>query len=99
MNRSTFKDVQPHIFYSFRDFHEENPKIFRLFRKFAYQLKRAGKAQYGAKAIMERIRWHLAVETNDEDFKINNNYTSCYARLLVANNQRFKGFFELRSTQ
>jgi hypothetical protein len=99
MNRALFRDIQPHVVRTFFSFHQQNPKVYRLFSKYAYQLKRSGQTQYGAKAIMERIRWHLAVETTGEDFKLNNNFTSCYARLLMTRNQRFKSFFEVRSTR
>lgn len=99
MDRVLFRDIQPHVVKSFFNFHNKNPRIYRLFNRYARDLRVAGKSQYGAKAIMERIRWHLAVETTGEDFKINNNYTSCYARLMMTKNRRFKNFFELRSTR
>jgi hypothetical protein len=94
---AAFSDIQPHIVQQFWDFHKSNPKVFELFREYCHQLRAAGRNQYGAKAVMERIRWHLEVETRGDDFKINNNYSSCYARLLLTQEPAFRSFFHVRS--
>lgn len=77
----------------FWQYHTENPEVFQLFLRFARQAKRAGMKRYGAKSIVERIRWHIAIETNDPEYKLNNNYTSRYARLLEREYPEFEGFF------
>jgi len=44
-------------------------------------------------------RYELALNTNApvSTFKLNNNYTACYARLLMERNpEDLAGFFELR---
>ena len=80
----------------FERYHRENPQVFELFRRFAFDAKRTGR-RIGAKAIMERIRWEMNLTTRDsEGFKINNNYTSRYVRLLEEKYPEFKGFFEKR---
>lgn len=93
-----FQGVAPHIVDSFLKFHETNPKVYSMFKIFACQLRQGGLSHYGSKAIMERIRWHFEVEHKQKDFKVNNNYASCYARLLMREAPEFKGFFELRNT-
>jgi len=95
-----FAMVASHIFHRFWGYHQENPQVFKLFVTFARQLKTAGREYYGAKAIMERIRWHVSVETRGEDFKIGNNHTSCYARLLcVVYPEEFPlNFFNFRNS-
>lgn len=80
----------------FAKFHEANPEIYVLFEQFARQAKAAGFKHYGAKSIVERIRWHCQVETHNGGFKINNNLTSRYARLLAADHPEFKDFFRNR---
>jgi hypothetical protein len=75
---------------------KENPDIFILFVRYASQAMRAGRKHFGAKMIIERIRWYSQVETTDKDFKINDHYTSRYARLFETVYPEFKGFFELR---
>lgn len=81
----------------FREFHAANPHVYELFVQFAKQVRATGRSKYSADAVMHRIRWHLNVETRSFDgFKINNNFASRYARLLIAEQPDFEGFFELR---
>lgn len=94
----SFSDLNPSIVRKFWKYHSANPAVFELFRKFSNELKRSGRKHYGAKAVMERIRWHFAVETVGDDFKLNNNYTSCYARLMVLQDDSFDGFFAMRTS-
>lgn len=78
-------------------FHAENPHIYDLFVKFAAHAKNSGHQHYSAKGIFERLRWHMNVETNSADgFKLNNNYTSRYARMLMEHDSTFRGFFRTR---
>jgi hypothetical protein len=81
---------------AFRKFHQENPDVFWLFQKFAEQALKAGCSEFGAKAIWERMRWHSLVETRGDNYKLNNSYTTYYARLLELTDERFLGFFEFR---
>jgi hypothetical protein len=80
----------------FWEYHRANPHVFILFARFAMQVKHNGHDHYSAKAIFERVRWHFSVETTGEDFKLNNNYTSRYARLLAEEYPEFEGFFRNR---
>lgn len=82
----------------FWDYHEENPDVYRQLRDLALQMRRRGVSQYGIKGLFEVLRWHRALETKDDaGFKLNNNYTSFYARLLMDNEPELAGFFELRT--
>lgn len=93
-----FEDIQPHIRVRFWTYHLENPHILDLFIKYARLAKQAGYKKYGVGSIQERIRWHLDVETRGDQFKINNNYRSCYGRLVsILLPDEFKDFFEFRS--
>jgi len=83
----------------FRQYHFEHPEVFKFFAQFALQLKHKGFKHFGAKAIMERIRWEVALQTGRDGFKINNNYTSRYARLLEQKLPMFRGFFRKRALQ
>ncbi|MDE2020328.1 MAG: hypothetical protein KGJ13_08340 [Patescibacteria group bacterium] len=80
----------------FRNFHERNPAVYDLFRKFAERAHQAGARRIGAKAIAERIRWETSVEKVG-DYKINNSYVSRYARLLIAAHPHLGDLFEVRS--
>lgn len=84
----------------FERFHAGHPDVYSLFKRFAFELLRTGHRRYGAKSIMERIRWHVATSSGaSEDFKLNNIYTSRYARMLIEEHPEFEGFFELRALQ
>lgn len=79
----------------FEIYHAENPHVYVLFRKYAKMAKDRGYTRFSSKAIFERLRWHYAMETQGDEFKLNNNYTAFYAREL-SKEPEFNGFFELR---
>lgn len=92
----TLFDHNPSIDERFREFDRENPHVFRLFERFAREVREAGHTRYSADAILHRIRWHCNVEIRSHDFKINDHFSSRYARLLVETDQSFANFFEFR---
>ena len=79
----------------FAAFDRANPHVYRLLVRFAFEAK-ARRTRYSLKALFERIRWHVQIETGGEEFKLNNLYTSRYARKLIAEYPEFEGFFETR---
>ena len=79
----------------FLQYDAENPEIWSEFKTLALELIRHGKKHYSAYAIMELIRHHTIINGNDE-FKVNNNYRSGYARKFAAKYLRYRRFFELR---
>jgi hypothetical protein len=93
-----FSDLSEKVVAKFKAFHAANPHIYDLFLRFTNQLVKRGRTRYGMKSIAERVRWEMAVETAGDDFKINNIYMSCYARLLILKNPDLKDFFETRHT-
>lgn len=77
--------------------HDANPEIFRQFRKYAVQARNAGHLRYSSWALMQRVKWHINVETGLPDGpKISNVHIARYARLLLRDYPRFQGFLELR---
>ena len=81
----------------FEAFHKAHPHVFELFRRFANEMQQVGHAHYSADAIIHRIRWeHDENPERDGTFKINDHFSSRYARLLMDSDPRFDGFFELR---
>jgi hypothetical protein len=80
-------------------YHRENPRIYKLFVKFARQAKKAGYQKYSIWAIMNQVRWHVNVETHDPNgvkFKISNDYSSRYSRLIMKQERDLKGFFVIK---
>ena len=82
---------------AFEKFHHEHPQVYRKLRELAFQVLQHGYEHYGIGALWERMRWHFAFEVKEaEVFKLNNNYRSRYARLLMAQEPELKDFFETR---
>jgi hypothetical protein len=83
----------------FLDFHVQNPEVYVELRTLALQMRRRGVEQYGIGGLFEVLRWHRRMQTVDQasEFKLNNNYRSFYARLLMDNEPELDGFFELRT--
>ena len=77
-------------------FHRKNPEIYRLFRKFALQAMDAKFTQYSARAIVDRIRWHVEIETRGSHYKIANSSIAYYARMFMMESSRYEGFFRTR---
>jgi hypothetical protein len=82
----------------FERFHAENPRVFELFKKFAREVMQTGRRRFSADAVIQRIRWFVQVDTTGDEFKVNDNYSAYYARLLIRECPEFDGFFELRKT-
>ena len=82
---------------AFREFHEMNPGVYEELVECALKLKRAGRDVYGINSLVEVVRWHRALNTRGDEFKINNNYAPYYARLIMIREPELKGFFNLRA--
>jgi hypothetical protein len=64
-------------------FHRAHPEVWEMFERFALQKAREhGRTHYGAKSVMERVRWETEAG-GGEPFSINNNWTAFYARRFV----------------
>jgi len=84
---------------AFSRFDRENPAVFQELRRLALELKAAGRQHYGLKSLFEVLRWEYALKTEGEAFKLNNNYTAFYARMLMAAEPDLQGFFEIREAK
>lgn len=80
-------------------FHEQNPHVYRALVQLARQLKAAGRRRFGIGALFERLRFEAALRTWGDEFRLNNNYRSRYARLIMRQEPDLDGFFELRELQ
>ena len=48
------------------------------------------------KMLFEVVRWNRLLRTGDRGFKLNNNFTAYYARLLMEREPELRGMFETR---
>jgi len=79
----------------FQQYDNDNPKIWGAFIFYTNQTIGKGFEHYGAKGIIELIRWHHPASGNDS-FKINNNYAPEYARKFMNRFPQYEGFFRTR---
>lgn len=84
------------ILEKFLEFHAANPLVWDLFQRFTFEALRRGRARYSADMVVQRIRWHVDVETANGEVKINNNFPPYYARMFHAKYPQHAGLFETR---
>jgi hypothetical protein len=76
---------------------EDVPRDVRdKFEELALYLINRGWQRYSARGIMHRIRWHITVEKNHREFKVNNNWSAPMSRWFLAKYPQHAGFFEVR---
>lgn len=81
----------------FEEFHRLNPALYKEIVRRARALKRVGFKFYGISPLIEVARYHLHVRfKRTDEFKINNNHKSRYARLIMKQERDLDGFFKLR---
>jgi len=81
----------------FEQFHAAHPEVYAYLVALCQELRRRGFQRYGIKSLWERARWHFQVERElGEEWKLNNNYHSRYARKIMAEHPELSGFFEVR---
>ena len=83
----------------FWQFHRENPKVYEYLKQLSLELRMRGVQSYSINSLFEVLRWKKALATDNDDFKLNNNFRSRYARLLMKEEPELEGFFEVRSLQ
>lgn len=81
----------------FRAFHAANPQVYVYLVQLARQSLGAGKPRVGIGMLWEVLRWRFWLETESADeYKLNNNHRSRYARLIMAQETDLAGVFETR---
>ncbi|MEU0443812.1 hypothetical protein ABZ202_29470 [Streptomyces sp. NPDC006186] len=88
---------RPSLDERFEAFHSSHPWIFEALEELTAEWVAAGGGQIGIKALFEQLRWSTPRIAGGEPFRLNNNYTSRYARLLCARHPEWAGVFQLRN--
>lgn len=83
----------------FDAFHKANPHVYTALRRLALAARSRGIQRYGIKGIFEQLRWQYAIQTAGDEYRLNNVFSSRYARLLMQNEPALAGFFETRRLQ
>ena len=82
----------------FLAFHHANPQVYSELVSQARILKtRFGVNFASIKLLYERLRWlHFIATRGEEEFKLNNDFTALYARLIMDQETDLQGFFRTR---
>lgn len=95
--RNLFDLLSTKIDNDFDVYDRSNPQVYVRFCKIAKSIISKGHKHYSADAILHVIRYESAIKKHPlELFKINNNYSSRYARKFLSEHPEHKNFFETR---
>lgn len=76
-------------------FHRRNPAVYRFAVSVCRFMQERRIQHYGMKAVWEVMRFKY-LETHGDIYKLNNNYTAFYARLIMAQEPDLADFFTTR---
>ena len=79
----------------FAEFHRRNPQVLADLERLAAKLLERGRKRIGIKMIWEVLRYEHLTATS-ERYRLSNNYTSRYARLMIDRNPKLREVIELR---
>lgn len=79
----------------FAAFHAANPHVYDNLRKLALSARRSGQKKGSLRHFYEVLRYSVLVTTG-ETWKLNNDYTPIYSRMIQENEPELRGFFEQR---
>lgn len=82
---------------AFWRFHRENPHVYDELVKLARTWRAKRSERVGIGMLFEVLRWHLTISTAGDPFRLNNNYRSYYARLIMSQEPDLDGVFETRT--
>lgn len=81
----------------FEDFHAANPQVYAGLVRLARQAVDRGHQRIGIELLFAVLRWeHMMTTTRESGFKLNDHFTSRYARLIMEREPDLEGFFETR---
>ena len=82
---------------NFLIFHENNLHIYAMFKKFSLEASRH-RTRYSARGIFHRIRWEtmIAEDRGTGEFKLDDGWSSHYARMFMKEYPHLGEFFETR---
>lgn len=83
----------------FDQFDNDNPKVWELFQRFTFELINKGRKRYSSDGVLHRIRWETALTTDDQTYKLNNNWSPYYARKFHKTYPQHAGFFATRPSR
>lgn len=80
----------------FEKFHAANPWVFNALVTLTRKYADMGRTRVGINHLVEVVRWQYAGSTKGDEFKVNDNFTSRYARLIGKEYPQYAKMFETR---
>lgn len=80
----------------FESFHALNPHVYDALIVLASHYRALGRTRISMRFLFECLRMNRAIETVGDDFKLNNSFTSRYARMVAEREPNLGALFELR---
>jgi hypothetical protein len=86
------------IEWDFKRYHDANPHVYQRLETAALRWADSNAKRVGVKRLAENLRYSTVgiKEPPHAPFKINNNHTALFARLLIHRHPRLAGVIELR---
>lgn len=98
MNASLFDNLPKDLRHETDAWLKLNPQAWELFQRFALEKMNQGK-KFGIGALTERVRWDCPINTEGDEFKINNNFRAYIARKLLETYPQLGNYLETRSVR
>lgn len=83
----------------FARFHAANPHVYDRLVELAREWKRRRGERVGIGMLFEVLRWEVAMQTSGDEFRLNNDFRSYYARLIMQREGDLAGIFETRRSR
>lgn len=82
----------------FADFHHANPHVYTELLTLARHAHQRGYRRIGIELLFSALRWRsmMATTADEYGFKLNDHFTSRYARLIMTANPELAGIFATR---
>ncbi|HKY57631.1 MAG TPA: hypothetical protein VJL80_06305 [Aeromicrobium sp.] len=80
----------------FERFHADNPWVYSALESLTADWLTRGHRRVGIKQMFEVVRWQYGRSTSGDSFKVNNDFTSRYARALLDAHPEWADAIEVR---
>ena len=81
----------------FESFHALNPWVLRQLERMTADCAERGFGHIGIGMLFELLRYRYGAATRGDAFRLNNDYRSRYARLLIEEHPEWTHLFEVRA--
>lgn len=80
----------------FLSFHSHNQWVLTALERLTSDYLSRGRSRLGVKMLVEVLRWQYGRSTIGDEFKLNNNLSSRYVRLMIERHPEWVGVFQTR---